>query len=329
MPPSLASTGCGLARERSLSCCGDGSLRLRFGSRHSLARLPRFSHAGLPPHGRGRACKSRARRPGPRAPRWRLARFSYAGLPPRGRGRACKSRARRRWTARASLALAAALLHWLARTGKRARALARVLWRRSVYGAGIVSAWTATASRTLAVNFRQRFSAASQWTAVNGRHLARSSVRGARRASSWGAARSQAAAVSLGRNVSSGAAWSAAQSQAAAVSLRRNVSSGAAWSAAKAKAAVHASKAAVHASIAASRMSYSWAALRMRHVSNMAFPAKEPVIAHTGRALIVRQSTALICFRAEAGRSSCPARELDPPPFVQLKCGPRISLIAA
>jgi hypothetical protein len=83
------------------------------------------------------------------------------------------------------------------------------------------------------------------------------------------------------------------------------VSSGAAWSAAKAKAAVHASKAAVHASIAASRMSYSWAALRIRHVSNMAFPAKEPVIAHTGRALIVRQSTALISF--EPKRAGLPA----------------------
>jgi hypothetical protein len=104
---------------------------------------------------------------------------------------------------------------------------------------------------------------------------------------------------------SSGAAWSAAQSQAAAVSLRRNVSSGAAWSAAKAKAAVHAFKAAVHASIAASRMSYSWAVLRIRHVSNMAFPAKGPVIAHTGRALIVRQSTALISF--EPKRADPPA----------------------
>ena len=69
----------------------------------------------------------------------------------------------------------------------------------------------------------------------------------------------------------------------------RNVSSGAAWSAAKAKAAAQ-------ASIAASRKSYSWAVLRMRAVSNTAFPATAPVIAHTGRALVVRQSTALICF---------------------------------
>ncbi len=57
---------------RSLCCCGDGLLRLRFGSRQSLALLARFSHARLPPRGRGHACKPRARRRGPRASRWRL-----------------------------------------------------------------------------------------------------------------------------------------------------------------------------------------------------------------------------------------------------------------
>jgi hypothetical protein len=71
--------------------------------------------------------------------------------------------------------------------------------------------------------------------------------------------------------------------------MKRNISSGAAWSAATAKEAAH-------ASIVASRSGYSWSLLRMRAISNATFGATAPSIAHTGRALIVRRSTALICF---------------------------------
>jgi hypothetical protein len=211
------------------------------------------------------------------------------------------------WIAKSARALAAALLQWFVRTGRRARALARIIGRNSLYAGSVASAWVATTAREVAVTLRQKLSAASKWTAVNGRILARASAQNARRASIWGAAHTRAAASSIKRDVSSGAAWSAAaakataenarrasiwgaaHSRAAASSIGRNVSSGAAWSAATAKEAAQ-------VSIAASRSSYSWALLRMRAVSNATFGTTAPNIAHTGRALIVRQSTALICF---------------------------------
>jgi hypothetical protein len=211
------------------------------------------------------------------------------------------------WIAKSSRALAAALLLWLVRTGRRGRALARIIGRNSLYAGSVASAWAATTAREVGVTLRQNFSAASKWTAVTARILARASADNARRASAWGAAHSRVAATSMKRNVASGAAWSAAaarataenarrasiwgaaHSRAAASSIGRNVSSGAAWSAATAKEAAH-------ASIAASRESYSWVMLRMRAVSNATFGATAPSNAHAGRALIVRQSTALICF---------------------------------
>jgi hypothetical protein len=206
-----------------------------------------------------------------------------------------------------SRAMAAAVLYWLVRTGRRAKALARIIGRNSLYAGNVTSAWIASTARAAAVNLRQNLSAAWKWTAVNGRILARASTKNARRASAWGTAQSRAAAASIGRNVSSGAAWSAAtakttaenarrasiwgaaHSRAAASSIGRNLSSGTAWSAATAKEVAQ-------ASIAASRESYSWVMLRLSAVSNATFGATAPSIAHTGRALVVRQSTALICF---------------------------------
>jgi hypothetical protein len=171
------------------------------------------------------------------------------------------------WVMASWRAIAAAVLSWLVRTGRRAKALARILWRNSLYAGSVTSAWTAATGRAVAISLRQKLSAASKWTAVNGRILARASAKNARRASIWGAAQSRAAAASIGRNASRGAAWSAATAKEAA-----------------------------RASIAASRESYSWVMLRMRAVSNATFGATAPNIAHTGRALIVRRSTALICF---------------------------------
>jgi hypothetical protein len=102
------------------------------------------------------------------------------------------------------------------------------------------------------------------------------SLAGARRARSWGAARSQAAAIALKRDLSDGAAWSAAKAKEAA-----------------------------RASIVSGRAGYSWAALRMRHAANETFRAKPPVIDQTRRALVVRRSTALICF--DPKRAGLPA----------------------
>jgi hypothetical protein len=268
------------------------------------------------------------------------------------------------FVAASSRAIAAATLHWLVRTGRRASALARILWRNSLYAGRAASAWSARTARTAAASLRQNLSAAWKWTAVNGRILARASSDNARRASAWGAAHSRAAAAAIARNASSGAAWSAttakaaarasadnarrasiwgaAHSRAAATSIARNASSGAAWSATAAKATARASadnarrastwgaahsraaatsiarnvssgaawsataaKAAARASIAAGRDSSSWIRLRMGAVSNATLGATATGMAQTGRALIVRQSTALICF--EPKRPGFPA----------------------
>ena len=79
---------------------------------------------------------------------------------------------------------------------------------------------------------------------------------------------------------------------------------GAVWSSAKAKATAR-------SSVAASRATYSWAAswtaLRMRSGSNGLLRAKPP-IEQNHRALVVRRSTALICFepkQATFSLSSC------------------------
>jgi hypothetical protein len=110
---------------------------------------------------------------------------------------------------------------------------------------------------------KRNVSSGTAWSAAT----AKATAENARRASIWGAAHSRAAASHIGRNLSSGAAWSAATAKEAA-----------------------------QASIAAGRESYSWVILRMGAVSNATFGATAPGIAHTGRALIVRRSTALICF---------------------------------
>ena len=175
------------------------------------------------------------------------------------------------WIATTSIAAAAALRHWLARTWRRTRAMARVLARKSVYGAAIALPWIAATSREAALGLAR----ALKWTAVNGGLLVRALRVEARRAGSWGAV----------------------QAQAAAVVLKRNISEGAAWSSAKAKAAARA--------IPAERVSHSWAALRMRHASNGLLREESPAIGHTHRALVVRRSTALICFQPK--RAGLPA----------------------
>ena len=55
-------------------------------------------------------------------------------------------------TAAMSLALATAVLHWLVRLGRRARALARILWRNSLYAGSAASAWVAATARAVAVD---------------------------------------------------------------------------------------------------------------------------------------------------------------------------------
>ncbi|HKQ55876.1 MAG TPA: hypothetical protein VJT12_08280, partial [Methyloceanibacter sp.] len=118
--------------------------------------------------------------------------------------------------AASSRALAAATLYWLVRTARRANALARILWRNSLYAGSAAWAWGTLAARTTGVSLRRTLSAAWKWTAVNGRILARASAENARRASAWGAAHSRVAAASIGRNVSNGAAWSATAAKASA-----------------------------------------------------------------------------------------------------------------
>ncbi|MGE3529231.1 MAG: hypothetical protein AB7G54_07360 [Methyloceanibacter sp.] len=181
------------------------------------------------------------------------------------------------WTARVSRAVAAAVLRWLMTTGRRARALARILWRRSRYGAGMAAAWTAATARAAAIGLRRRSSAAAHWTTVNGRILGRATLANAGRAASWSGANARVAASLLRRNISDGAAWSAARTKQAA-----------------------------RASIATSRQAYSWAALRLRDASHAASRAEAtPVGAQATRALIVRRSTALIMF--EPKRAGLPA----------------------
>ena len=149
--------------------------------------------------------------------------------------------------------------------------------------------------RAAAASMKRNVSSGTAWSTAKPA-AAQASAENARRVSIWGATHSRAAASSIGRNVSSGAAWSADGKRGAS-------------------------------SIAASRSSYSWALLRMR-ASNATFGATAPGIAHTGRALVVRQHGAHL-FRAEAARFPVASPELDPPLLAQLECGPRISLIAA
>jgi hypothetical protein len=159
---------------------------------------------------------------------------------------------------------------------------------------------------------RQRLSVARKWSTVHGRILARNSLAGARIASAWTASTLREAGLGLAlalkrtavtvrlfaraarveaRRASS---WGAAHSRTAAVVLKRNMADGAAWSSAKAKTTAQ-------ASIAASRIGYSWAALRMRQASNGFFRATRPVADQNHRALVVRRSTAIICFEPKRG----------------------------
>jgi hypothetical protein len=77
--------------------------------------------------------------------------------------------------------------------------------------------------------------------------------------------------------------------------MKRNMADGAAWSAAKAKATAH-------ASVAAGRATYSWAALGIHHVSDGWLIRAKPPIDLNHRALVVRRSSALICFEPKQGR---------------------------
>ncbi len=146
----------------------------------------------------------------------------------------------------------------------------RILARNSLAAARIALAWTAATLREAGLGL----ALALKWTAVNVRLFVRAARVEARRASSWGAAHSRTAAVVLKRNMTDGAAWSAAKAKDTA-----------------------------QASIVASRMGYSWAALRMRQVCNGFLRATPPVLNQNHRALVVRRSTAIICFEPKhAGR---------------------------
>jgi hypothetical protein len=180
------------------------------------------------------------------------------------------------WAAATSIVAAAALRHWLAQTWRRTRAMARVLTRQSVYGAGIALPWIAATLR----NAGFRLLRGLTWTAVNVRLFVRAARIEARRAASWSAPHAQAATLALKRNLSEGAAWSAAK-------------------------ATQARDATARATIAAARMSHSWAELKMGHASNGLSREEAPATGQTHRALVVRRSTAIICF--EPRRSGLPA----------------------
>jgi hypothetical protein len=156
--------------------------------------------------------------------------------------------------------------------------MARVLTRKSVYGAGVALPWIAGTLR----NAGSKLLRALTWTAVNVRLFVRAVRVEVRRAASWSAPHAQAAALALKRNLSEGAAWSAAK-------------------------ATQAGEATAHASMAAAtRMSHSWAALKTRHASNGLLREEPPATGRTHRALVVRRSTAIICF--EPRRSGLPAQ---------------------
>jgi hypothetical protein len=182
------------------------------------------------------------------------------------------------WIATISIATAAALRHWLAQTWRRTRAMARVLTRQSVYGARIALPWIAATLREAGFRLLRGLT----WTAVNVRLFVRAARIEARRAASWSAPHAQAAALALKRNLSEGAAWSAAK-------------------------ATQAREATAHASMAATaRMSQSWVALKTRHASNGLLREVPPATSRTHRALVVRRSTAIICFEPRRSGLSAP-----------------------
>lgn len=161
------------------------------------------------------------------------------------------------WFAAKSRALALALGHWLLIFGGWTSVQAGRLARASRRTASASSSWVTAQSRALSIALLHWVVRTSRRARALARILVRNSLHGARIASAWTAAMSREAATST---------------RAAALQLQHHLYAGAAGLGAKAKQAAH-------SSVAANGL------LRA-----------DPPTSQTHNALVVRRSTALVCF---------------------------------